>query len=91
MSFRVSWMVAGTMVAPILHMAEASTQYSQRRRRMDRTTSPFLMPSATKLLAMRLDRREMSVNVNSRWSPSSSIQTRAFLSGSTRAHSSTTS
>ena len=91
MSFEVSWMVAGMIEAPILHSATAHTQYSQRRRSIIMTTSPLRMPSFVKALAARFERREMSVNVKVRSSPASLIQTSAFLSGSTRAHSSTTS
>ena len=84
-------MVAGIIEAPILHNAMAHTQYSQRRRSIIITTSPLRIPSFLKALAARLESSEMSVKVNSRSSPASLIHTRAFLSGSTRAHSSTTS
>ena len=88
MSFEVSWMVAGIIEAPILHNAMAHTQYSQRRRSVIIiTTSPLRIPSFLKALAARLESSEMSVKVNSRSSPASLIHTRAFLSGSTRAHS----
>ncbi len=55
------------------------------------TTSPLPMPSARNALAAWLDRRDRSANVNVRSSSASSHQTSARFSGSTRAHSSTTS
>ena len=91
MSFFVSCNDAGMMVAPSLHSATAHTQYSQRRRRIIMTTSPLPMPSLRKALAARFDRRERSANVNVRSPPWSSHHTSARFSGSTRAHSSTTS
>ena len=54
-------------------------------------TSPLPMPSSLKALAAWLDRRLMSVNVNTRSSPASLVHRSARLSGSTAAHSSTTS
>lgn len=91
MSFEVSCNVAGMMVAPSLHNATAHTQYSQRRRRIIIATSPLPMPSLRKALAALFDSRAMSENVKARSSPASSHQTSARFSGSTRAHSSTTS
>ncbi len=90
-SLRVSCSDAGMMEAPSLHRATAHTQYSQRRRRMHMTTSPLPMPSSAKALAAWLERRLMSVKVKVRSSPASLHHKRARLSGSTAAHSSTTS
>ena len=55
------------------------------------TTSPLPMPSRRNALAVLLESFEMSVNVNVRSAPWSSHHTSARFSGSTRAHSSTTS
>ena len=55
------------------------------------TTSPLPMPSLENALAAWFDRRMRSVNVNVRSSSWSSHHTSARFSGSTRAHSSTTS
>ena len=91
MSFFVSCNDAGMMVAPSLHSATAHTQYSQRRRRIIMTTSPLPMPSLRNALAARFDSFDKSSNVKVRSSSRSSHHTSARFSGSTRAHSSTTS
>ena len=91
MSCVVSCSDAGMTVAPSLHSALATTQYSQRRRMMHMTMSPLPMPSFANAFAVLFDRRLMSVNVKRRSSPASLHHMSAGLSGSTRAHSSTTS
>ena len=91
MSLRVSCSEAGMTVAPSFASATAITQYSQRRRKMHMTTSPLPMPRRASALAALFDSAAMSANVNRRSSPASSIHKSARLSGSTRAHSSTTS